>query len=111
MPQLIGLTYAVASEHAAAAGLHLEIAQPAPQPSPATPAAGAASSVPAQPAVAAPTPSAPAALTQPVAAHPGSIITAQTPQAGRRVQQGDAVHVSVQDASQQPLPARIIPAN
>ena len=32
MPQLVGLTYAVAADRAAAAGLHLEVAQPAPAP-------------------------------------------------------------------------------
>ena len=110
MPQLVGLTYAVASERAAAAGLHLEIAQPAPQAPPATPTTGTTPSAPAQPATAAPTPPTPAAP-PPVIVHPGSVITAQTPQAGRRVQQGDAIHVAVEDPAAQPLAATVTRAN
>jgi hypothetical protein len=37
--------------------------------------------------------------------HPGSIVVAQTPQAGRRVQQGDAVHVALADTAPAPAPS------
>jgi beta-lactam-binding protein with PASTA domain len=111
MPQLIGLTYGVAAERAASAGLHLEAPQPAPQ----TPGATVTPPSSVQSAANAAQPAAPssAATAAPPAAfiHPGSIITAQTPQAGRRVQQGDAVRVSVEDASQQALPATVTHAN
>jgi eukaryotic-like serine/threonine-protein kinase len=124
MPQLVGLTYAVASDRAAAAGLHLAVAQPAPA-VPAPPATSASGSpAAAAPATAAPSqsaagrpgtpasvpPSAPAAPAQ-VVIHPSSIVTAQTPQAGRRVQQGDAVHVAVEDPSTQALAATVTRAN
>jgi hypothetical protein len=46
-----------------------------------------------------------------VVVHPSSIVTAQTPQAGRRVQQGDAVHIAVEDLSSQALSATITRAN
>jgi hypothetical protein len=46
-----------------------------------------------------------------VVVHPSSIITAQTPQAGRRVQQGDAVHIAVEDPSAQALQATVTRAN
>ena len=109
MPQLIGLTYAVAANRAAAAGLHLEVAQPAPQPAsnPAAPnAAPTAAAPPAPTPQSSPLPSPPPA----VIAHSGSIITAQTPQAGRRVQQGDAVHIAVEDATQ-PMATTVTRAN
>ncbi|HXE09242.1 MAG TPA: PASTA domain-containing protein [Acidobacteriaceae bacterium] len=117
MPQLVGLTYAVASDRAAAAGLHLAIAQPAPQPAPAPTAAPPGSGGPAGSAAATATPQAPPAAQPPAPApppivvHPGSIITAQTPPAGRRVQQGDAVHITVEDPSMQPLAATVTRAN
>ncbi len=97
MPQLIGLTYAVASDRAAAAGLHLEVAPPAPPAGPAT----AAASNPAPAASSAQSPAMPPQPATPPAAtvHAGSIVTAQTPQAGRRVQQGDAIHILVGDAA------------
>ena len=106
MPQFVGLTYAVASEHASAAGLHLESVQAAPQ-------ASSISSPPPIPNTVSPAApsSAPPAAPQPLVVRSGSIITAQTPQAGRRVQQGDAVHVAVEDASQLVLPAPITRAN
>ena len=120
MPQLVGLTFAIASEHAAAAGLHLEVVPPAAPQNASTPPAPTsnAPTAPAQPTKApqstsaAPTSSIAAAAVPPAPiVHPGSIITAQTPQAGRRVQQGDAVHVAVEDASAEPLPATVNPAN
>jgi beta-lactam-binding protein with PASTA domain len=124
MPQLVGLTYAIASDRAAAAGLHLAIAQPAPA-VPTAPATGAsASPAGAAPSTAAPsqsaagTPGTPASVQPPptaappqVVVHPSSIVTSQTPQAGRRVQQGDAVHIAVEDLSSQALSATITRAN
>jgi eukaryotic-like serine/threonine-protein kinase len=107
MPQFIGLTYAVAANRAAAAGLHLEVAQPAPPPASNSaapnPASSTASPQPGSPQPVPPLPSAPVI-------HPGSIITAQTPQAGRRVQQGDAVHIAVEDIAQ-PLATTVTHAN
>jgi len=111
MPQLVGLSYTVATERAAAAGLHLEIAQTTPQTTPAAPAPGTPpQATPTQPpSVQAPaTPAVPAPT---VVVHPSSIITAQTPQAGRRVQQGDAIHIAVEDAAAQPLAATVTRAN
>jgi eukaryotic-like serine/threonine-protein kinase len=119
MPQLVGLTYAVASDRAAAAGLHLAIAQPSPAiPTASMPAPGAPAAAPATAASQAQPPAAPATAQPPapappptVVVHPSSIITAQTPQAGRRVQQGDAVHIAVEDPSAQALQATITRAN
>ena len=121
MPSLVGLTFAAAAERAAAAGLHLELAQSAP-PAAVTPAASAApNAVPnttapapkAPPAVpsAAPSaaPAAPALTPLPVIRASG-IVTAQTPQAGRRVLQGDAVHIALAEPSAaQPQPAPTSP--
>jgi len=108
MPQLVGLSFAVASERAAAAGLHLELAQPAAQaPATAPTLSAAPPPTPTQP----PAASAPAAPAQPITIHSSSIITAQTPQAGRRVQQGDAVHIAVEDTAAQPLAATVTRAN
>jgi beta-lactam-binding protein with PASTA domain len=74
MPSLVGLSYSVAAARAATAGLHLVAATEAVQ----APAAGL-------PAAAASANSAPTLGT----------ITAQFPQAGHRVQQGDTVRVTV----------------
>ncbi|HEY5055366.1 MAG TPA: PASTA domain-containing protein [Acidobacteriaceae bacterium] len=103
MPQFIGLTYAVAANRAAAAGLHLEVVQPAPGPNSMPPNATPPAGPPAPVLPQATPPLAPAPPA--VIAHPGSIITAQTPQAGRRVQQGDAVHVAIADTTQPPAAA------
>lgn len=127
MPQLVGLTYAVASDRAAAAGLHLAVAQPAPPAAAAaTPPSGvtaspSATAVPAQQAAAAGSnqqsvPSSAQSASAPapppvVVVRSSSIITAQTPQAGRRVQQGDAVHVAVAEPSAEALAATVTRAN
>ena len=91
MPSLAGLTYAAASERAAAAGLRL-VAMPASlppaAPQPAAPSAAAASQGSEQDDLIAR--NAAAAL-----AHPSGIVIGQYPQAGRRVVQGDAVHVTL----------------
>ncbi|HWB32316.1 MAG TPA: PASTA domain-containing protein [Acidobacteriaceae bacterium] len=89
MPQLVGLTYAEAAGRAASTGLQIQAtssAVPAPQPG-------------AGPEQAAPAPAPPSVI------HPGSIVTAQTPAAGFRVQQGDVVHVTVQEPAAAPATA------
>lgn len=95
MPSLVGLSYAAAESRAAMAGLHLvqDPANPGPAaaPNPATSAAGPAS----PPA---------AALTAGVAPASG-VVVAQNPQPGRRVLQGDAVHVTL-GSSAPPAPAQ-----
>jgi beta-lactam-binding protein with PASTA domain len=90
MPSLAGLSYSAAAERSGAAGLHLMVIQdnpvaaaapdsapiPAPNSTPAE-AAGRSASGGAAP----PTPA------------ENSVVVAQTPQAGRRVARGDAVHI------------------
>jgi eukaryotic-like serine/threonine-protein kinase len=118
MPSLVGLTFAAAAERAAAAGLHLELAQNAP-PAAATPAASAASPNAVPSAAPKPPPAVPPATSNalpsvvptplPVIRAAG-IVTAQTPQAGRRILQGDAVHIALAEPSAtQPSPAPISP--
>jgi eukaryotic-like serine/threonine-protein kinase len=94
MPSLVGLSLYAANQRASAAGLHLiasaELVQPAaPPPAPSAPAGSPT------PPTAAPAPPAP---TPPPAT---GIVRAQIPQSGRRVVQGDAIHVIVG----QPAPA------
>ncbi len=105
MPQLVGLTYSAAAARAAAAGLHLEVVQPAAPAAAPAPAAGnpqPAAAAPPVPATAQTMPTMPLAAPPVVIVHPSSVITAQTPQAGRRVQQGDAVRITVDDSTVQP---------
>ncbi len=78
MPPLVGLTFNAAVSRAATVGLHLEVAPDAP------PVTGATS--PDQPAPA------------PAPINTSGIIVAQTPPPGRRVLQGDAVHVAFSHA-------------
>ncbi len=119
MPSLLGLTFAAAAERAAAAGLHLELAQSAP-PAAVTPVAPAApNAAPAAPkappafapAVSNALPSAAAApAPSPAPIRTSGIVSAQTPQAGRRVLQGDAVHIALAEPSAaQPAPAPVSP--
>jgi beta-lactam-binding protein with PASTA domain len=86
MPSLVGLSYSAANARAASAGLHLdavtESASPIALPSAATAAAPSAS--PAQNGEPAP-----------ATGRSSGIVTAQSPQAGRRVVQGDVVHVTL----------------
>ncbi|HEY4381115.1 MAG TPA: PASTA domain-containing protein [Acidobacteriaceae bacterium] len=83
MPSLVGLSYAAAVERATAAGLHLIAAAEAPQP-PVTPPAAPAS------------PAAPPTEALPLPPPPTSgTVLAQFPQTGRRVVQGDVVHITV----------------
>jgi beta-lactam-binding protein with PASTA domain len=95
MPALVGLTYFNAAERATAAGLHL-ILNPvaAPAPSASGDPNGQANS--AAPATLVPSaPPAPSVTPTPSAA---SIVTAQSPPAGRRVVSGAAVHISINQA-------------
>jgi beta-lactam-binding protein with PASTA domain len=96
MPSLLGLTYSAAASRAAAAGLHLVTA-----PDPTQAAASAAAPQPPPPATQAAVP----APTQPESPssnpRPTGVITAQLPQPGRRVQKGDAVHITLGSASSQ----------
>ena len=96
MPSLVGLSYSAANARAASAGLHLVAVTESALP---TAAASSSTANPAPnglttpaPSVAAPT--APSA-TRPAAVRPSGIVTAQSPQAGRRVVQGDVVHVTL----------------
>ncbi len=88
MPTLVGLSYSAATARAATVGLHL-VAAAAPPPAPAAPPAEAP--VPAAGATSAPAPPVEVALPPPTS---GTVV-AQFPQAGRRIQQGDAVHVTL----------------
>ena len=93
MPSLVGLSYSAANARATSAGLHLVAVTGAALPTAASTANPAPNGLttPA-PSVAAPT--APSA-THPAAVRPSGIVTAQSPQAGRRVVQGDVVHVTL----------------
>jgi beta-lactam-binding protein with PASTA domain len=90
MPSLLGLSYATASARASAADLHLveDTANPAPAAPPGAPVSGA--NPPAVPPAAV---SAPAPVPAPMGET--GIVMAQYPQPGRRVVQGEAVHVTL----------------
>jgi beta-lactam-binding protein with PASTA domain len=98
MPSLVGLSYSAANARAASAGLHLvavtESALPTAAAATAAPSAGQTQNgLPAAaPASAAATA---AASANTGAVRPSGIVTAQSPQAGRRVVQGDVVHVTL----------------
>lgn len=79
MPSLVGLSYAAAAARTGAAGLHLMAAAEAPA-TPSTPEASGATAAPVSVAPAPPT---------------SGVVVAQSPPPGRRVQQGDVVHVTV----------------
>jgi beta-lactam-binding protein with PASTA domain len=98
-PSLAGLSYAAAAERAGAAGLHVVVIPDNPAPAPgaaSNPAQGAA-----QASAASPSP-----ITPPVPAAPAgnSVVVAQTPQAGRRVVHGDAVHILLSHLTQTAAP-------
>jgi eukaryotic-like serine/threonine-protein kinase len=94
MPSFVGLTYSTAAARAATAGLHLVAVADAP---PATDPT-------------APPPPAPAPPGDEAApAHPTGIITAQTPQPGRRIAKGEAVHVTLAHAVPPATPATPAP--
>lgn len=95
MPSLVGLSYLAASSRVTSAGLHLiaaeEIVAPPGPVAPSVPVATAVATAPAgQPSVPAPAPAAPPT---------SGTVVAQTPPPGRRIQQGDAVHITVTNAS------------
>jgi beta-lactam-binding protein with PASTA domain len=87
MPSLLGLSYSAASARASAAGLRLveDSANPAPAGAPGPAASGTAA------------PPAPVAVPTPIPAPigGGGIVMAQYPQPGRRVVQGEAVHITL----------------
>lgn len=112
MPQLVGLTYAVAADHAAASGLHLQVVPSAQEP----PNAAVADSTPAvqnhgQSSATLSISVLPQSVPPVGVIHSTSVVTGQIPQAGRRVQQGDAVRVTVEDPSTQALEVTITRAN
>lgn len=92
MPSLIGLNYNAASARAATAGLRIVVAADNP-PSAASPGEptrdGSLSATPA--------PSNPSAF--PAAVQQSDIVLGQTPQPGRRVVQGDAVHITLRHSA------------
>ena len=94
MPSLVGLSYSAASARAASAGLHMVAVTESSLPA-AAPAAAASTNpvqtTPAAPSVTAPTTAASAST----GAVRSGIVIAQSPQAGRRVVQGDTVHVTL----------------
>jgi beta-lactam-binding protein with PASTA domain len=94
MPSLVGLSYSAASARAASAGLHMvavtESSLPAAAPT-ATASTNPAQTTPAATSVTAPT----AAASASTGAVRSGIVIAQSPQAGRRVVQGDVVHVTL----------------
>jgi len=82
MPSLVGLSFSAANVRAASAGLHLVADSENALPTAAASTRQTQNRVPA---------AAPAATT----GHSSGIVTAQSPQAGRRVVQGDVVHVTL----------------
>jgi beta-lactam-binding protein with PASTA domain len=78
MPSLVGLSYSAANARAASAGLHLVAVTDS-----------------ALPTTAAAVGSAQNGVLTPATGHSSGIVTAQSPQAGRRVVQGDFVHVTL----------------
>jgi beta-lactam-binding protein with PASTA domain len=89
MPSLVGLSLSAANERAGAAGLHIIATADAPTPV-AIPPATTATPTPA------PTPSpVPVEVLAPAPPPSNGIVIAQTPQPGRRVVQGDVIHVTV----------------
>jgi len=82
MPSLVGLSYSAANVRAASAGLHLAAVSENALPTAAASIGQTQNRVPA---------AAPAAAI----GHTSGIVTAQSPQAGRRVVQGDVVHVTL----------------
>jgi beta-lactam-binding protein with PASTA domain len=86
MPSLVGLSYSTAAARAATAGLHLVVAQDAP------------------PVVDPLAPLAPIAPQPP--ARPTGNITSQTPQPGRRVTRGEAVHVTLAHPEAPAIPSQ-----
>jgi beta-lactam-binding protein with PASTA domain len=103
MPSLVGLSYAAAAARAASAGLHLIAAEEvsAPPVNTGGPPAAIAAGVPVAVQTTAPTatPAAPSAPAGPAAPPTSGTVVAQMPPPGHRVQQGDAVHITVTHTS------------
>jgi beta-lactam-binding protein with PASTA domain len=102
MPSLVGLSYAAAAARVSSAGLHLIAAEEVSAP-PANPAAtpvptAAGVPVPVQEAATTATPR-PAAPVSAAATPTSGTVVAQMPPPGRRVQQGNAVHITVTHTS------------
>lgn len=96
MPSLLGLTYNAAVARASTVGLHVIADTPAPPPeaavaSPGAPSSGAAGGAAQGTATPAAQPTVPVAV--PVAPPTSGTVLVQNPPPGRRVVQGDAVHV------------------
>jgi beta-lactam-binding protein with PASTA domain len=90
MPSLIGLSYGNAAARAAAAGLHV-----VPTEAPPPPATAAAAPAPQGSWQALEQMNLLGHTQPPAAAHPFEIVTAQSPQPGRRVVQGDTIHIGL----------------
>jgi beta-lactam-binding protein with PASTA domain len=90
MPSLLGLSYSAANARASTAGLHL--VEDSANPEPAAPAGPAAAGT--APVVSSAAPAAPPAPV-PAPASGVGIVMAQYPQPGRRVLQGEAVHITL----------------
>jgi beta-lactam-binding protein with PASTA domain len=103
MPSLLGLTYAAASARAYTTGLHVVVLPDAPaSPSPAgSPDSGNGSGGPAASPSQAASQLAGESSHQAASAHLSGIVTAQIPQAGRRVVRGDAVRVMLAHPNEQ----------
>jgi eukaryotic-like serine/threonine-protein kinase len=100
MPSLVGLTFAAAGARASTAGLHLEVAVPPPPPP--VPAASMPNAPPPSPSSSPlpPNSAPPEPPPAPIAHSASSIVLAQAPQPGRRVMQGDAVHITLGERTQ-----------
>lgn len=90
MPSLLGLSYSAANARASTAGLHL--VEDSANPEPAAPAGPAAAGT--APVASSAAPAAPPAPV-PAPASGVGIVMAQYPQPGRRVLQGEAVHITL----------------
>ena len=99
MPLLVGLSTSAASARAASAGLHIVVAMETAPSSAVIAAAPAAAAIATPPTL----PAAPLATSPALAASPpvrsSGIVVSQSPQAGSRVVQGDAVHVTLGHAA------------
>jgi beta-lactam-binding protein with PASTA domain len=90
MPSLLGLSYTAANARASSAGLHLVQDSAIPEPADRQ----STNQEPAAPGSVAPSPAAPAPP-PPAPMDRAGVVVAQYPQPGRRVLQGDAVHITL----------------
>jgi beta-lactam-binding protein with PASTA domain len=107
MPSLLGLTWSAAAVRAATAGLRL-VPETAPATPPAAPDAGSTAQTPSQAAIQSSLSKAqsdlPAISPAPPSARLAGVILTQYPQPGRRVVQGDTVHVTLGQPTQGAAP-------